>query len=63
MNHNNKRVKFSDRADSMGLLAEEYPLEKEMRLIFKYIDFGHLFQDGFLNYENDIVMHIYKKLK
>lgn len=62
MNHNTKRVIFSKATNEHGLLANEYPLKSKMKLIYKYVDLGHLFQEGYLNYDNDIVMYLYKKI-
>ena len=61
MNHDFHRVIFPDKKE--GYLANEYPIKDKMQLIYKYIDLGHLLQDGHINFKNDIMMYLYKKIK
>jgi len=60
MNHDNYPSHFS--RDIQGMLGYEYPVPRDrFKLLFRYLDAGHLLYHGFIDFKTDIFLYLYEK--
>lgn len=62
MNHDARlsRYRYSD--GERGPLAHEYPVPvDEFTLLFRYPDLGYMLRQGFLDFDEDVFIHLYQR--
>jgi putative sugar O-methyltransferase len=60
MNHDNYPPQLS--GDTKAMLGYEYPVPRDIfRLLFRYLDAGHLLYHGYVDYKSDIFLYLYER--